>query len=100
MQLRVEKVSLMGTVIVPIFFMYYSIIKRRYMRNERYDNDSKFNKNLWKTQRCGGCNHSRFGKAKFWVLGPNGGRKINDYSVNAWLIKYDQGEIRINGLTA
>ena len=49
MQLRVEKVSLMGTVIVPIFFMYYSIIKRRYMRNERYDNDSKFNKNLWKT---------------------------------------------------
>lgn len=56
MQLRVEKVSLMGTVIVPIFFMYYSIIKRRYMRNERYDNDSKFNKNLWKTQRCGGCN--------------------------------------------
>lgn len=50
MQLRVEKVSLMGTVIVPIFFMYYSIIKRRYMRNERYDNDSKFNKNLWKMQ--------------------------------------------------
>ena len=63
MQLRVEKVSLMGTVIVPIFFMYYSIIKRRYMRNERYDNDSKFNKNLWKTQRCGGCNI--LGKAKF-----------------------------------
>jgi len=64
-QLRVEKVSLMGTVIVPIFFMYYSIIKRRYMRNERYDNDSKFNKNLWKTQRCGGCNILGSGKEKF-----------------------------------
>lgn len=48
MQLRVEKVSLMGTVIVPIFFMYYSIIKRRYMRNERYDNDSKFTKTYGK----------------------------------------------------
>ena len=87
MQLRVEKVSLMGTVIVPIFFMYYSIIKRRYMRNERYDNDSKFNKNLWKTQRCVGCNILGSGRRNFWVPWTERCRKINDYSVNAWIDK-------------
>ena len=37
------------------------------MRNERYDNDSKFNKNLWKTQRCGGCNILGSGRRNFWV---------------------------------
>lgn len=68
------------------------------MRNERYDNDSKFNKNLWKTQRCGGCNILGSGRRNFGFLGPNGAGKSTTIRSMLGLIKYDQGEIRINGL--
>ena len=75
MQLRVEKVSLMGTVIVPIFFMYYSIIKRRYMRNERYDNDSNLTKTYGKHRGVEDVTFSVREGEILGFLGPNGAGK-------------------------